>query len=604
MQMFSVPMFASNITLRTVSPIVRCDREPAVSPVVAVRSPPIPSNPTPIPTLSLSLSLPRSPPPLVAPSPFTPVSLALHPPRFHHRCLHQWGECRGARKAGIVSSISGSGGTRNADAWSAYAHATHVHKDEPWPNIWPISLSHPSSFYTTAHPRPPTHGPITSSLGLTLKHVADTVILVPKLGLTKLDGARSSEPPALPVVVSTPLRFFSHLGRLDVSIRFPEEQAQAENVADGFNNTLCIVGPVANQYVSFADVLALAAITAIENCGGPSIPFGGGHIDAAAPNTPGVLQPQEDLAMHTAIHTFGSVMHVPLPDVVPNLNDTSNMQSVAHFYGMPVGFDNSVASQYIANTTCNPLVVSTNATTNSDAWIFGSDEGKVMWGFASSPALFASTCASLFVHMLDTVPSRVVLSEVLTPLPAKPDALQLTLDRDKLLFAGEVRFWNTPDSSRTVLLGTDHLNHTFKATLVSAGTALSSSDGTGQTITNAWYSFDNPGVVLDAAAGVTRISRPRHVLPRHLAEHPLPQEGALPQCMVLSDLVKDLTGLLNTVPGGLALWHHRQIYWGRYLCRLLGFSAGAFMCGTVIPCLLGDLACFMISNQVVEPLLQ
>ncbi|KAJ7334006.1 hypothetical protein DFH08DRAFT_814079 [Mycena albidolilacea] len=87
-------------------------------------------------------------------------------------------------------------------------------------------------------------------------------------------------------------------------------------------------------------------------------------------------------------------------------------------------------------------------------------------------------------------------------------------------------------------------------------------------------------------------------------------------------------GLLNAVPGGSALWHHRHIYWGRYLCGLLGFSAGAFMCGTVIPCLLGviqansvmplvDLACFMISNWVctffwvgfqfcwvVEPLLQ
>ncbi|KAJ7344030.1 heme peroxidase [Mycena albidolilacea] len=315
-------------------------------------------------------------------------------------------------------------------------------------------------------------------------------------------------------------------GGMDASIRFPEEQARVENVADGFNNTVRIVGPAANRYVSLADVLALAAITAIENCGGPSIPFRGGRIDAAAPNAPGVPQPQEDLATHTATfkrqgfskteiiglvacgHTFGGVAHAPFPDIVPDLNDTSNTQSVAHFDGTPVAFDNSVASQYIANTTRNPLIVGTNATTNSDARIFGSDGGKVMRGFASSPALFASTCASLFARMLDTVPSGVVLSEVLSPLPAKPDALQLTLDGDKLLFAGEVRFWNTPDSSsRTVLLlGTDHSNHTFNATLVSAGTASSSSAGAGQTITNAWYSFDDPGVVLDAAAGVKRIS--------------------------------------------------------------------------------------------------
>ncbi|KAJ7848919.1 hypothetical protein B0H14DRAFT_3452745 [Mycena olivaceomarginata] len=62
-------------------------------------------------------------------------------------------------------------------------------------------------------------------------------------------------------------------------------------------------------------------------------------------------------------HTFGGVAHPPFPDVVPDLNNTSNTQSVAHFDGTRVGFDNSV--------------------------------------FASSPAFFASTCASLFAHMLD-----------------------------------------------------------------------------------------------------------------------------------------------------------------------------------------------------------
>ncbi|KAJ7820062.1 heme peroxidase [Mycena olivaceomarginata] len=171
----------------------------------------------------------------------------------------------------------------------------------------------------------------------------------------------------------------AHLGRLDASIRFPEEQARAENVADGFNNTLCIVGPVANQYISLANVLALAAIAAIKNWfvspslphllssysthlppSSPSIPFCGGRIDVVAPNMPGVPQPQEDLAMHTATfkwqgfsktkmigllvcgHTFGGVAHPPFPDVVPDLNDTSNTQSVTHFDGTPVGFDNSV----------------------------------------------------------------------------------------------------------------------------------------------------------------------------------------------------------------------------------------------------------------------
>ncbi|KAJ7681236.1 heme peroxidase [Mycena olivaceomarginata] len=198
---------------------------------------------------------------------------------------------------------------------------------------------------------------------------------------------------------------------------------------DGFNNTLRIVGPIANRYVSLADVLALATIAAIENCSGPSIPFRSGHINVLAPNAPGVPQPQEDLATHTATfkrqgfskmigllacvggevwfggHTFGGVAHPPFPDLVPDLNDTSNTQSVAHFDGTPVGFDNSV----------------TNTTTNSDMRIFRSDGGKVMRG------------------------------EVLMPLPAKLDALQLTLDGDKLLFVGEVRVREWLSMSGTVI---------------------------------------------------------------------------------------------------------------------------------------------------------
>jgi hypothetical protein len=38
--------------------------------------------------------------------------------------------------------------------------------------------------------------------------------------------------------------------------------------------------------------------------------------------------------------------------------------------------------------------------------------------FAKSPELFASTCAELFARMLDTVPTGVQLTEVITPLPA------------------------------------------------------------------------------------------------------------------------------------------------------------------------------------------
>ncbi|KAF7368526.1 Peroxidase [Mycena venus] len=265
-------------------------------------------------------------------------------------------------------------------------------------------------------------------------------------------------------------------GGMDASIRFAEEQARAENAADGFNNTLRLLLPVANRYVSIADALALGAITAIESCGGPEIAFRGGRIDAASPNAPGVPQPQQDLKSHIASfsrqgftqkemislvacgHTFGGVQHAPFPDIVPELNDPKNTESVAHFDSTFVGFDNNVAKEYIAGTTQNPLVVGRNVTTNSDKRIFASDGNATMRSFATSPSLFASTCATLFARMLDTVPRGVKLTEVLTPLPVKPDALELTLDGGKLVFSGQVRFWNMTedtDGARAVLLHWD-----------------------------------------------------------------------------------------------------------------------------------------------------
>jgi hypothetical protein len=41
--------------------------------------------------------------------------------------------------------------------------------------------------------------------------------------------------------------------------------------------------------------------------------------------------------------------------------------------------------------------------------------------------------------MLNTVPKDVKLTEVIQPLPVKPDNLELTLDGDELVFSGTVR---------------------------------------------------------------------------------------------------------------------------------------------------------------------
>ncbi|KAJ7913189.1 heme peroxidase [Mycena leptocephala] len=311
-------------------------------------------------------------------------------------------------------------------------------------------------------------------------------------------------------------------GGMDASIRFAEEQARAENVGDGFDNTLSVLVGSATRYVSVADALALGTVIAVEFCGGPQIPFRGGRVDATEPNLPGVPKPEQTLDSHIASfarqgftqdemiglvacgHTFGGVQHAPFPDIVPELNDPNNSESVSHFDTTNTHFDNNIATEYISGTTQNPLVVGFNDTTNSDKRIFGSDGNVTMLSFANSPELFASRCSELFARMLDTVPSGVQLSDVITPLPVKPFDLTFTLDGDVLQFSGRVRFWNLTDNPNRValLLWDDHLGGVHNSTLLSSLEGVTSyPDGVATS-----YIFggdDFSGLSLDAAAGIT-----------------------------------------------------------------------------------------------------
>lgn len=110
------------------------------------------------------------------------------------------------------------------------------------------------------------------------------------------------------------------------------------------------------------------------------------------------------------------------------------------------------ASEYVHDTTMDPLVVGHNDTNNSDKRIFGSDGNATMNSyvlyislcstsltprqigrFANSPELFKSTCGTLFARMLETVPSGVELSEVIEPLPVKPQSMLLEFMGDGTL---------------------------------------------------------------------------------------------------------------------------------------------------------------------------
>jgi hypothetical protein len=115
--------------------------------------------------------------------------------------------------------------------------------------------------------------------------------------------------------------------------------------------------------------------------GGPDIAFRGGRVDAAVANSPGVPEPEQDLDSHIASfarqgftptemiglvacgythallplndfrnslvllsHTFGGVQRDPFPNIVPEVNDANNTQSVLHFDTTNVHFDNNVCA--------------------------------------------------------------------------------------------------------------------------------------------------------------------------------------------------------------------------------------------------------------------
>jgi hypothetical protein len=176
-------------------------------------------------------------------------------------------------------------------------------------------------------------------------------------------------------------------------------------------------------------------------------------------------------------HSFGGVQHQFFPTIVPpSANDTA-ADFDATFDSTPFHFDNNVyesrllspsrtrarltnvisATEYIEGTTANPLVVGANVSTRSDMRIFSSDKNATMracvrlrdhifscadhlLSFAQSPQLFAQTCAALLARMVDTVPNGVKLTEVINPLPVKPQSVQVVYMQDgTLILEGQVR---------------------------------------------------------------------------------------------------------------------------------------------------------------------
>ncbi|KAJ7499491.1 heme peroxidase [Mycena latifolia] len=250
------------------------------------------------------------------------------------------------------------------------------------------------------------------------------------------------------------------LGGLDASIGFETDRPQ--NVGRSMNDSLVFFGAFQTKTSSMADVIALSVILAIKNCGGPSIPFRAGRIDAEVAGPETVPEPQQDLASHTASfarqgfnltemiglvacgHTIGGVHQVDFPLSIENAITSSNPDGVVHFDDTVDSFDNHIATQWIDGTSIDPLAVGFNETTNSDARIFAADGNQTMRAFAQDPNFFSSQCGSLLERMLNTVPKTVQLSEVIEPLPVKPYELVLSLATNgTLIMTGYIRIFGT-----------------------------------------------------------------------------------------------------------------------------------------------------------------
>ncbi|KAG9203758.1 hypothetical protein G6514_002373 [Epicoccum nigrum] len=245
-------------------------------------------------------------------------------------------------------------------------------------------------------------------------------------------------------------------GGLDASIQF--ETDRSENAGDAFNGTLSFTNNYFSVRSSSADLIALAMVVAIGNCGGPKIPLRVGRKDATEGGVLGVPEPQQDLETHkqkfakagfntedmiamvACGHTMGGVHGKTFPEITEN----SNVSNVVHFDSSETNFDRKVATEYLDGTTQNPLVVANNDTLNSDKRIFAADNNVTMKALASDEKTFNSMCSDILARMIDTVPSTVTLTEPLEPISLKPYITSFALtNASHITVNGRIRLQTT-----------------------------------------------------------------------------------------------------------------------------------------------------------------
>ncbi|KAF2224424.1 heme peroxidase [Elsinoe ampelina] len=242
-------------------------------------------------------------------------------------------------------------------------------------------------------------------------------------------------------------------GGLDGSIQY--ELDRSENLGSALNSTLADISSSINIYSSAADLLALAMVMAVARCGDLHVPLRLGRKDATEAGIMGVPEAHTDLEttrrrfeisgfntteMITLVacgHTIGGVHSVDHPEIV--INGPADPANVARFDNTTGTYDNRVVTEYLDNTSQNPLLRNTNDTLNSDKRIFSADGNQTMSRLAD-PTVFKAQCESLLERMINLVPGDVTLTEPHQPADIRPYIqTYLVKGNGSLELAGRVR---------------------------------------------------------------------------------------------------------------------------------------------------------------------
>ncbi|KAF5722037.1 peroxidase [Fusarium mundagurra] len=242
-------------------------------------------------------------------------------------------------------------------------------------------------------------------------------------------------------------------GGLDASIYW--ESKRPENPGRAFENTFSFFSSFHTPRTTASDLTALGTVVAVGMCGGPTIPFRPGRVDAYKAGPSGVPEPSTNLkdtfsaftkagftkeemtAMVACGHAIGGVHSDDFPELVGIKADPNNDTSVP-FQKDVSSFHNGVVTEYLAGTSKNPLVVAKNATFHSDKRIFDND--KATMKKLATKAGFNSMCASILTRMIDTVPKSVQLGPVLEAYDVRPYIDELSLNtKGRIHWTGSIR---------------------------------------------------------------------------------------------------------------------------------------------------------------------